>query len=329
MAKPKTLFTTIATGNLIPTVKQLFASAHEAGCWQGDYMLLAYGISNEDREWFQSRGIIVKEYDYIVPQQEWADFNDAKNVKRKFHGAVIEKYHLFREEFKQWDVVVYFDVDIIVTGPLFRLENIKRFAATIDVALYLKTQVFDEAGYRLLKEDNYDPDYYVFNSGVFAFNTKIISSDTYDELVELNRRYLAVCLNPDQLILNLYYYKNWQLISWAYDHILTLLGPSPFCRPSGALALHFAGRNRPWEQTSPYNSLWHENLRKAEVLNYKTAKKITNSLRLKAFMKETFHFTYWLHIRARFNNNFKNMPWFKYVEKAYRYIRNRNEANLA
>src|SRR5207249_3680416 len=130
--------------------------------------------------------------------------------------------------------------DIIVTGPLFRLEKVKGFSATLDSTSYLKIQFFDDIGHKLLIDNGYNLDEHNFCSGMFAFSTEVITPNTYEDLVTLSRQFLPIARLNDQAILNLYFYKQWQKLSMAYAFMLTCIPSLPFQRAKGAIALHFA-----------------------------------------------------------------------------------------
>ena len=95
MSSIKMLLVAIATANYLSEAKQLFASAHDAGYWQGDYMLLTQGISAEDHLWYENRGILVREYEPVISEEEWSQ-SPSSTIYNKI---VMERFHLFKEEF--------------------------------------------------------------------------------------------------------------------------------------------------------------------------------------------------------------------------------------
>ena len=311
-SQTKTLFATTATGDYVPHAKQLFSSAYEAGYWQGQFLLLAYGISAEDKAWFLSRGILVKEYDYIMEAEEWKTY-PCSNA----HRIMLERYHLFREEFKAWDVIVYMDSDIIVTGPLVRLAATQGFAATLDRRRFLKTNAMRGSGYKALSEGGYRLKAPMFCAGMFAFNSRLIAADTYDNLITLTRRWLPVTLYIDQLILNLVYYRKWQRLSMSYAFALTLVPSVPLCRAYRAIALHFAARNRPWNPKSPYHALWQSNLAKAEKVDFTSPRHADEKVWAIARNKEQWFVPWFVYISSTLIDLLETSRWYPRIKKIF------------
>ena len=57
----KNLLVTLANQDFLPMAKQVLSSAYYNARWQGDYMLLAHEIPDEDLAWFRDKGILVKD----------------------------------------------------------------------------------------------------------------------------------------------------------------------------------------------------------------------------------------------------------------------------
>ena len=303
--------------------KQLFASAHEAGYWQGQYMVLAYGVTAEDRRWFESRGILIKQYDYIMKDEEWS----ALECSKKFHKIVMEKYHLFREEFKQWDTIMYMDCDIIVTGPLIRLTRFTSFGSTLDREKFLKKNTSQGLGYETLTRNGYDLNSPMFCTGMFIFSTDIITSNGYNDLLALSKRFVPISFFPDQLVLNLFFYRTWSKLSMAYAFMITLTASVPLCRAKGAIALHFAGHNRPWQLHAPYHQLWEQNLARAEVINFEIPRVVDWRVQSRAYIKETFFIPWWISIRTEFINKYEMKSWYPHLKNIYKFCKSKMESS--
>lgn len=310
----RALLVTIATPGFLDPARQLFASAHDAGRWQGDYMLLAYGITPEDRHWFESRGIAVHEYDYLVSEAEWEKLRPPEKPIRHMHRVVMEKCRLFETGFRAWDTVVYMDADMIVTGPITRLAQVSAFSATWDLCAFLKHNVTDAA---ILTAHGYDPESYAFCSGMFAFPTRILLPDTAQQLLALAHNMLPHAYFNDQAILNLYFHKQWRRLSMAYAFLVTAMPHTPLCRPGAALALHFANHARPWESASPYHALWRQNLQNADALDFKTPQPLTSALRLKALWREIFFIPWLFWLSAHITNRYATKPWYPRLHHTY------------
>ena len=309
----KLLFVTLATPNYLPMAKQLFASAHNAGYWQGDYMLLTSGITASDREWFESRGIRIKDVPYSVSDATWNTFSYAK----EFHRVVQEKFHLFTPEFQAWDIIVYMDCDIIVLAPLIRLESITGFNATADSLVFLKYQ-FTEAGQKALNASGYNGHSIPFCSGMFAFETKLITEDMFATLQRLSDSYLPLATRPDQAVLNLMFHQRWKKLSHSYAFMTRFIQSGCFSsRASSAIAVHLAGpRQKPWDAGSPYHTLWQRNLASAEHTDFKTPLPVTIQTRSEAAYKDIGFISWWLLAKRSFIRCFEQArwyPWFKRV----------------
>lgn len=287
----KCLLVAIATSDYTPQIRQLFTSAHLAGYWPGDYMILTPSISQEDSNWFTSRGIEVRTYPEQISDSEWEQYRCFPYYKK----IVIERFHIFREEFKKWDVVVYMDCDIIVNGPIRALSRVRGFNATFDLVPLLKEQVWPDVSTNSSPfEHGYDPLTETFCSGVMAFETKkIITPSTHSDLLALARKFLPAAPYADQLILNLFFYKKWRVLPLAYDYLLTAMPREYLCRHSQALILHFTAKDVPWATFSPYFNLWSKNLQLSEKTNFKRPRPFPFWLRIFEFLRAHLFFSLW------------------------------------
>lgn len=270
-------------------------------------MLLTCGIGSDDRQWFESRGIQVREVDYSVCEEAWA----ALPSSRQFHRIVQEKFHLFRTEFRQWKTIVYMDCDIIVQAPLIRLEAITGFNATADSLVFLKHQ-FTEAGQMALNVSGYDGYSIPFCSGMFAFDTSIITEDMFATLQRLSTTYLPLATRPDQAVLNLLFYQQWKKLSHSYA-FMTRFIPSGFLssRSHKAIAVHLAGPDRkPWDAGSPHYNLWQKNLASAENTDFKTPRAVTTKTRREAACKDVGFVSWWLPVKRLFIRRFERARWY-------------------
>jgi lipopolysaccharide biosynthesis glycosyltransferase len=199
----KNLLATLADKNYIDQAKQLFSSVYWNAGWKGDYMLLAHEIPEKDLKWFRDKGILVKKCKPI------AELNFGK-----WPSTVCSKFYLFTPYSKKWKNIVFLDADIIVRGSLERLTKIKGFAAVKGYRrlcnLFKKpmesyflnlseTYKKLQRNYNLNKQNT-------FNTGVFAFSTRIISAGSFDRLKSLYQSYGAISNSAEEAILNLLFY---------------------------------------------------------------------------------------------------------------------------
>jgi lipopolysaccharide biosynthesis glycosyltransferase len=258
----KTLLVTLADEGYIDQAKQLFSSAYWNAGWNGDYMLLAFEIPEHKLRWFKDKGIFVKKCRPI-----FKDNNGRRSI-------LTAKFYMFTPEFKKWENIAYIDSDIIVRGSLDALTKIQGFAAVPEDRL--KDQFKDIAVSDVEKnalsnlKENYNLEEPRFNSGVMAFNTKIIDKSLFTKLKILFNSYKGIILLNDQPILNLIFYKKWQKLPLCYNVSPYLLAHPYFIKnikKFPGVILHFIGKRKSWDKSNPFFKEWKHNLEIAEFIN--------------------------------------------------------------
>lgn len=140
------------------------------------------------------------------------DPNRNKTKKFQWH-----KLHLFDKKLKKWDFIFYLDINMYIHSDLNKLLEdlpVNLFKARADsyptYNISLESQ-FDASHPKFDDLKNkYDLDVKnYFQTGVMFFDTKIISNETKDEILDLIEKYPLSTTN-EQGILNLYfmYQKN-------------------------------------------------------------------------------------------------------------------------
>ena len=260
----KTLLVTLADQTYVDQAKQLFSSAYWNGGWKGDYMLLAHNIRKEDLTWFTSRGILVKECRSIF----------SGKLSSAYPAMVTNKFYLFTEEFKKWDNVVFLDADIIVRYSIDALTRCTGFNALPEPHnSLLKDQFIDAA-----RDNNpkfkklittFDCNTLAFNTGVMAFSTDIIFSDSFTRLEALFQEYQPICRFGEQPIINLFLYKQWKKIGYLYNVIAPMTIERYHIPPEyiDGRILHFCGPGKPWIPVSLFYKEWVINLKKSEGIH--------------------------------------------------------------
>lgn len=270
---------TVADAGFVDQAKQLFSSVYHAGGWRGDYMLLAFGVPADARRWFEDRGVLVRECDPLFTEEEWSSRvpHGALEGTSKYSVATTGKFYLLLPEFKRWKTVVYLDCDIIVRASLNRLGRVTRFSAVADYGKTVGDQFIDpefapqlEGELRDLSS-RYSLAAPTFNAGVFAFPTRVIDNNSFNEIVTLSRRYVRLARYGDQLAWNLFFYGRWDRLSSAYNYFvyyLTDMGETAQADRFYAAVLHFPGLDqRPWAATNVFHQEWKENLRRSEEMD--------------------------------------------------------------
>lgn len=258
---------TLADGNYVEQAKQLFSSVYWNAGWQGDYLLLAVGITEADSMWFRDRGILVRECEPF-----------ATNTDRYVGHAPLTtlcKLQLFTLEFRRWKNVVFLDGDVIVRGSLETLARVEGFGAVRILNVFrtlMKGQFHDrKAKNALLFEElerTCNLDRPAFNAGMMAFSTDILAGDDFQKLRELFYRFREILFISEETVLNIYFQGMWRELSQVYNvcpsYEMFLSG----CRIEElkGIVLHaysnFPG-GKPWKPKSPLNAEWKLSLDQA------------------------------------------------------------------
>jgi len=269
------LLVTLADRGFLRQAKQLFSSVYWNAGWQGDYMLLAHEIPEDEQQWFKDRGILIRNTppDFVV---------NPTAGPLSYSATVTAKLFLFSIEFKRWDAVVFVDADCIVRSSLDALTRTHRFAAARD---WLGTATLES---QTLKPDRMSPSEYqkafrgysltatTFNTGVFAFNTAILTPDRLTELATIASKYQPFARFPEQLWMNLHFYRNWERLPPRYNLFASYLCARRRLRAEDidATILHFPrfgceSGYRCWEKENPFYNEWKGNLDRAELIDIK------------------------------------------------------------
>jgi lipopolysaccharide biosynthesis glycosyltransferase len=195
----KKLLVTLADENFIKQAKQLFSSVYYNAGWDGDYMLLAHRIPEDELKWFRKKGIIVKKCEPIYNQ----------NIG-PLPPSTLSKFYLFTPEFKKWKKILYLDSDIIVKTPLDSLLATSQMSAITDSPRKLSYQLKKNTKLYAQISKKYDLESNAFNTGVMAFDTKIIQKNTFSKLTSLFTKYHEIGRFGEGIFLNLLFYKSWE-----------------------------------------------------------------------------------------------------------------------
>jgi len=256
---------TLSNRRDIDSAKQLFGAAATRGRWKGDYCLICNGLLESEKEWFITRGVIVKEYETVIDPAIWRSKRPVNPGSQIF----LLKFYLFGQDFKSWDTVVYLDTDILINGPIDRLSRIKKFSAVPDPLRRIKDMLYRDAdltsvGSRELLNSK------AFNTGVFAFSPALYPDDAVDNLVNLTLEHTTKGFFSDQHIINVYFEGSWDRLPFGFNSMFQLYDQylSPWMLPSldNSRVAHFAGPRKPSNPNSPYHHRWKRNLEIAESI---------------------------------------------------------------
>ena len=254
---------TLADKNFIPQAKQLFSSAYWNGGWQGDFLLLAHEIPEEDLRWFREKGIIV------FPCKP---LSERELIGVRHPPVVLDKFYLFTPFFKQWKRIVFLDADIIVKASLDRLVETKGFCAPNATCVGLTKEFFrTDRKLRAELERTYPLRGKAFNTGVFAFDAADIAGDTFEKMTALYEKFGSLNFYGEEGTFNLFFYKKWTMLPVMYNAYPTYMRDT-YNLGHGRLEsaiIHFVGETnaKPWLETSLWHGEWVENLRKADGID--------------------------------------------------------------
>ncbi|MDP8200610.1 MAG: glycosyltransferase [Candidatus Tenebribacter burtonii] len=251
------LIVTLADENYIEQAKQIFSGLYWNAAWQGEYMLLAHQIPENKLIWFRDKGILITKCEPII------DFDFGRS------SAALSKLLIFTIDFKRWKTITYLDGDVLIKGPLEKLTEVSSFAAVPDLGMptlshqFQRLKLRDEKIYNEVNK-KYNLKHPAFNAGVFSFNSDIIESKTFNDLVELMKKYHQHGF-VDQPILNLYF-KNWKKISHVYNIQMDFVTKAYNFKAIKGTVLHFTCKDKPWKENE-YFGEWDRSLKLADKID--------------------------------------------------------------
>lgn len=209
----KNLLVTMADAGFLKQAKQLFSSVYHNAGWQGDYLLITNNLPDEDRAWFEDRGIIVFDKPFLSNSPLNSDCP----------AIHLSKLYLFSSYFKKWQKIIFLDADIIVRGSLDRLLQVKKISAAWGMPMHFKDELYfgNEAARDdfLLRYRHLRLGRKIFSSGVIAIDSDIISDQTLPELLALYEKEREFLLFNEESLLNLYFYKQWERLPLFYNFL--------------------------------------------------------------------------------------------------------------
>lgn len=260
----KDILITLADKGYLEQAKQLFYGAVAKGGWQGDLMLLAYKVADEDLAWFIERGIII----YHCP--EW-DVQGGSTGPYKWPPVVWHKMHILKPHFRQWRTIVFFDGDIVIRTSIRALAEVEKFSAVrCDTPISAEcanpiNAYLTGMDWKLLREVDrkYDLKRNGFNSGLIAFPSSMIEDDTFDTAVALQKKYSHMFLIPEQVTFNLVV-RDWNPLPNAYSMYPFNIDAYTHMKPEQihGIAIHFI-LEKPWIEGHPFYREWKESYDKA------------------------------------------------------------------
>lgn len=242
----------------IEHAKKVISCVRQKAGWTGDFLILVHEIPTAKLSWFRDSGIYIKKCNPLFGVGMW-------------WPMTTSKLYIFSFFIKKWKHVIYLDTDVIVTASLDSLKNITGYAAAADIdeqplkhQLYLRNskeqRIFKHVEKRLKTKLRISRA--SFNTGIFAFDTSIITKNTFKEIVSLLRIAKPICRMGEQTIQNLYFYSRWKKLPRVFNVVPGLyMNEYKMMKESlKAIIFHFAGyqfpTDKPWHPDNPYYNQW-------------------------------------------------------------------------
>ena len=133
---------------------------------------------------------------------------DKREITKSFQ---FHKFYLFNEYFKKWNKIFYIDAGMHIFKPIKKIMDLDcsyKLLAHSDTYPYYKNKLdcqFEKKSYHEIYDKlkkNFDLNIDFFQTTILLFDTNIITTNTFDNLVELSEKYFISKTN-EQGIMNL------------------------------------------------------------------------------------------------------------------------------
>lgn len=246
----KTVLVTLANSSYLNAARQLFSSAHFAGGWRGDYLLLASGVEEKEVRDFLAKGIHVRSVDHVGDD----------SLSERFRVG-LGKIDVFNTYFQKWDRVLYLDGDMIIRARLKPNLLKPNFGAVRDV-LSLNSQLEQGTGAAGLKNTG------TFNAGMLSFNTGILKEDTYSTILDGVLNQWQGKNLVDQPAVNVYFQNVWTPLPMDCNVIANMpIFGRVWTEERRGTIIHFTTTPKPWESDTPAKQEWEANLKRFSELD--------------------------------------------------------------
>lgn len=142
--------------------------------------------------------------------------------------------------------------------------------------------------FKKLRKD-YDLNSHSFNSGVTAFSTDTITTNTFSKLLALIEKYKKIGLTSDQVAFNLFFYKKWKRLPLVYNLLLFVFDSAVKKIEAQSIIPHFAKSLRVlFDIRNIFYKEWCENIRGLDLIDFNKAqlvKDVWTQQKIKKFQR--------------------------------------------
>lgn len=204
-----------------------------------EFIVIDCGLCGESIEKMES---IYPNIIFIRPNYDnyrYIDMSKTAETLRKTY------YTLELFSFAGYDRVIFFDMDMIITGDISEVLNCKEDFAAVK-------------GYNA-KQDVMRDD---INSGMFVVGKKYLNNETYRELIRIAQRGFSM---PDQKVINIFFRGKMAYFNKRYNVEKRMIDTKKYKNITDDIRiLHFIAR-KPWQPVpdedkkfQPYYDIWHK-----------------------------------------------------------------------
>lgn len=204
----------------LPRAKQTISDIRINGQFFGDIVVITDGLFKIDPRYIIKMNLIIKEYpdidtSYLISQIKKHPFTDTDG--REYNKLKQwNKLYVFDIFFKQWDYILFVDAGLRIFDQLelfysqFKPNAIvalddghPTFTKKFDSQIQLSNTPIVE---KLEKIYNIHGSYFL--NCIFLFDTKLITSETLNELISMMNEF-PICKTNEMAIMNIYFHKHW------------------------------------------------------------------------------------------------------------------------
>lgn len=202
-----------------------------------DFLIIDVGLSDENKSYMK---LCYDNLVFIKP-----DYKNYSDVNMSKTSDVLKKtyYTLELFSFEAYERIIFFDMDMVITGDISEVLNCKEDFAAVK-------------GYNA-KADEMRGD---INSGMFVVGEKYLNQATYRALLNIAKKGFSM---PDQKTINIYFKDKMKYFNKRYNVEKRMISTQKYKHITDDIRiLHFIAR-KPWQPVvaeddkfEPYRKIW-------------------------------------------------------------------------